>query len=84
MVFYWSGDILSSLQLIIQTQAQADLMLWLTSSAILGYMEYWKWRSALFLNLSLLAFGSLLAKIVANFASGKPGFARIRVSFCIS
>jgi len=49
------------------------------ASAILDYMDYRKWRSALFLNLSLLAFGSLLAKIAANFSSGKPGFAGIRV-----
>jgi hypothetical protein len=42
-------------------------------------MEYRKWRSALFLNLSILAFGALLAKIATNFGSGKPGFAGIRV-----
>ena len=47
--------------------------------AVIGYMEYRKWRSTLFLNLSVLAFGALLAKIGTNFAAGKPGFAGIRV-----
>lgn len=46
--------------------------------SILSYIDYRHWRSNLFLNISILILGALLAKVAGNFISGKPGFAGIR------
>lgn len=48
--------------------------------AVISYLQSRRWRSTMFLNLSILALGAMIAKIVTNFVSGEPGLAGFRVS----
>ena len=48
--------------------------------AVISYLQSRRWRSTIFLNLSILVLGALIAKIVTNFVSGEPGLAGFRVS----
>ena len=50
--------------------------------AVISYLQARKWRSTVLLNLSILALGAMIAKIVTNFVSGEPGLAGFRVCTC--
>ena len=62
-----------------KSQNNTDSIQNMDSGAIISYLEMRKWRSTLFLNLAIVTLGTLIAKVVTNFASGEPGLAGIRV-----